>query len=82
MSAERIRIDGTKMDAGLDAFEFPEALSSKIEAALERMKADPGGGNEEILLVLSNDFEADEVEEESEDDESDDETETEKEPSK
>lgn len=72
----RIKIDGSALnifmeDSGHPGDEFIEA----IEHVLEDMQANPGGVNQEITLVIVNDFEPDE--EESEDDESEAETETE-----
>lgn len=71
--AERIRIDGSDFESSLDNGEFPESVMEKIEEALARMKESPGDSNEEILLVLVNDFEPEEDEEE--DEESDEEPE-------
>ena len=69
-----VRIAGQEFDACLDNGEFPESVASVIEEILEDMKANPGGGVQEITLVISNDFEPEEDEES--DDESTDETET------
>jgi hypothetical protein len=69
-----IRINGTNMDACIEDQGYPtDELMEALEAAIGRMKDSPGDANEELTLVIVNDFE----EEESEDDESDDETATE-----
>lgn len=63
---ERIRIGGSDFEGSLDNGEFPEKVMEVIEAALARMKDSPGDVNEEITLVLVNDFEPEEDEEEDE----------------
>jgi len=69
------RINGTEFEQSLDDGEFPERLMELVESALARMKDSPGDSNEEINLVLVNDFEP---EDDEEDEESEEETETEK----
>ncbi len=59
-----VRVDGTDMDQYLENGDWPDDLVEQIEKALERMKESPGDANEEITLVLVNNFEP---EEESED---------------
>ena len=63
-----VNIDATVFDAALDDCEFPEKLMNEIKAAIEAMRDSPGGDNETIQIVISNDFEPDE--ESEEDDES------------
>lgn len=65
------RLMGTVVDASMeDEGHLGDEFMTAIEQAIEAMKADPGGANEELNIVLVNDFE----DEESEDDESEDET--------
>lgn len=61
-----LRIDGDQIDSDLDNGELPEKLATAIEEAIARMKESPGDTNEEIFLVLVNNFEPED--EESEDD--------------
>jgi hypothetical protein len=69
-----IRINGTVLDAYIEDEGHPgDDLMNELEKVIAQMKESPGDANEELTLVIVNDFE----DEESEDDESDDETATE-----
>lgn len=67
--ARQVRLAGTNVDYWLETGEGIESLVEVIENIIEDMKASPGDANEEITLVIVNDFEP---EEESEDEESED----------
>ena len=61
----QVRIDGTDLDANLENGEWLDKLVEVVEVieeALDRMKSSPGDANEEITLVIVNDFEPEEEE--------------------
>lgn len=62
-----VRIDGTDIDQCLENGDWPDSLVDEVEGALMRMKDNPGDANEEITLVIVNDFEPDEEESEESD---------------
>jgi hypothetical protein len=65
-----IRINGMDLDSWIENEGHPgDEIMNALEAAIGRMKESPGDVNEELTLVIVNDFE----DEESEDDESEDE---------